>query len=93
MSRARVETAVVPRQRASLAELRRRQGLTQVELAARRGISQPDLSKLERRGDVRVSTLKAHVRALGGRLRLVHETDGDEIEILLAMETEDEPPG
>lgn len=85
--RARVETAVVPRRQASLAELRRRQGLTQVELAARRRISQSDLSKLERRGDVRVSTLRAHVRALGGRLRIVHEADRDEIEILLAGES------
>lgn len=90
--RARVETRVPPRQQASLAELRRRQGLTQVELATRRGISQSDLSKLERRGDVRISTLRAHVRALGGRLRLLHGAGGTEVEILLAGAQEDEPP-
>jgi DNA-binding XRE family transcriptional regulator len=54
-----------------LAELRRRAGLTQVEVARRLGISQSDLSKLERRGDVRVSTLRAYAEAVGGKLRLL----------------------
>ncbi len=53
-----------------LAELRRRCGLTQAELAARMGTTQSDLSKLERRGDVRCSSLRAFVRALGAELRL-----------------------
>lgn len=54
----------------SLAELRRRQGLTQQEVGRRMGISQSDVSKLERRGDVRLSTLRAFVAATGGRLEL-----------------------
>ena len=57
-----------------LATLRRRLGLTQEELAARIGMSQSDLSKLERRRDVRVSTLRSYVEALGGRLRLLAGT-------------------
>jgi transcriptional regulator with XRE-family HTH domain len=40
-------------------------------LARRIGISQSDLSKLERRADVRVSTLNAYAEAVGGRLRLL----------------------
>jgi len=66
---------------AGLAMLRGELGLTQTELARRRGISQSDLSKLERREDVRLSTLRAHAKALGGRLRVLFVSDGREVEI------------
>ena len=59
-----------------LASFRRQAGLTQVELAQRLGISQSDLSKLERRRDVRLSTLEAWAAALGSRLRVVVASDG-----------------
>ncbi|MGQ0678690.1 MAG: helix-turn-helix domain-containing protein [Actinomycetota bacterium] len=49
-----------------LAALRRRRGLTQAQLGQRLGITQSDVSKLERRPDVRLSTLQAVVRAMGG---------------------------
>lgn len=51
-----------------LSELRRSRGVTQTELAARLQISQSDLSKLERRKDWRLSTLRRYVAALGGKL-------------------------
>lgn len=54
----------------SLADLRRRLGITQTALAALLRISQSDLSKLERRSDWRLSTLRRYVAALGGKLRL-----------------------
>jgi len=66
---------------ASLAELRRRHGLTQVELAQRMQMSQSDLSKFERRHDVRLSTLKAYAEALGGRLRIQFEDKNERTEI------------
>lgn len=46
---------------------------TQVEVAAAMGASQDRVSKLERSEDALVSTLRKHVRALGGELRLVVE--------------------
>lgn len=52
----------------ALGELRRARGLTQQEVAARLDMTQPEVSKLEQRQDVRVSTLNAYVGALGGRL-------------------------
>jgi hypothetical protein len=55
--------------RRGLAGLRQRRLLTQVEVARRMGISQSDLSKLERRRDLRVSSLEAYAEAIGGRLR------------------------
>lgn len=53
-----------------LAELRRSRGLSQAQVGRRLGITQSDVSKLERRPDVRLSTLQAAVRALGGDLRM-----------------------
>jgi transcriptional regulator with XRE-family HTH domain len=53
-----------------LAALRQRRGHTQTEVAQALGISQSDVSKLERRADLRVSTLQRYVAALGGELRL-----------------------
>lgn len=60
-----------PDERASLASLRRGAGLTQAQLAARVGMSQSDLSKFERRDDIRVSTLRSYIEGLGGTLHLV----------------------
>jgi transcriptional regulator with XRE-family HTH domain len=53
-----------------LAEMRRLRSRSQAEMAHALGISQSDVSKLERRADVRVSTLRRYVAALGGELRL-----------------------
>ncbi len=69
---------------ATFRTLRRRRGLTQVELAARMEISQSDLSKLERRRDLRLSTLQSFAVALGARLRtLLRYPDGSEHEVRL----------
>ena len=53
-----------------LAELRGSFELTQEELAARLSISQSNVSRLERRRDMLVSTLREVVEALGGELHL-----------------------
>lgn len=82
--RAREEGRRESRPSVTLSVLRRRVGLTQVELAARLAMSQSDLSKLEKRTDVRLSTLRRYVEALGGRLRIVFETDRDRFDILVA---------
>ncbi len=79
--RARAEGSWRQEPSVCLATLRCERDLTQVELADQRGMSQSDLSKLERRGDVRLSTLRAHVKALGGRLRVLFVSDGREVEI------------
>ncbi len=79
--RARAEGSWRQRPSVGLAALRVELGLTQVQLAGRRRMSQSDLSKLERRGDVRLSTLRAHVKALGGRLRVLFVSDRREVEI------------
>lgn len=75
----------------TLSMLRRERGLTQVELARRLGISQSDLSKLERRTDLRLSTLRKYAAAIGGSLRIVFEGDGAPIEIRLAGRASPKP--
>lgn len=45
-------------------------GLTQVQVAAKMGIGQGNVSELERRTDVLVSTLRSYVEALGGVLEI-----------------------
>ena len=53
-----------------LGELRRLAGMTQVELAQAMGITQPTLSTLEAQADMRLSTLRRIVTALGGELEV-----------------------
>ncbi len=55
---------------ANLAELRRAVGVTQTEAAGRAAMTQSELSKLERREDHLVSTLRRYVTALGGELEV-----------------------
>jgi transcriptional regulator with XRE-family HTH domain len=55
----------------TLQELRIQRGMTQVELAEVLTVTQAALSKLERRSDVKLSTLRAYVQALGGQLSVV----------------------
>lgn len=57
----------------TLREVREAVKRTQVEVAAAMGTTQDRVSKLERGEDALVSTLRRHVRALGGELRLMVE--------------------
>ena len=77
--RARVEGTIRPRR--DLAALRRSAGITQATLAERLGMSQSDLSKLERRADLRLSTLRAYVAGLGGDLTLIADLPGSPAEL------------
>lgn len=53
-----------------LYELRRSQDVSQTELAARLEITQAAISKFEHSDDVRLSTLRQYIEALGGQLEL-----------------------
>jgi DNA-binding XRE family transcriptional regulator len=57
----------------TLQELRRVRKLTQVRMAKELGISQDGISKLEKRTDLLLSTLRKSVEAMGGSLSLVAE--------------------
>lgn len=57
----------------SLRELRRAHKLTQARIAETLGIGQDQVSRLEQRSDLLISTLRSYVEAMGGRLTLVVE--------------------
>jgi hypothetical protein len=69
----------------TLSDARTRAGLTQAQVAERLGIGQSDVSKLERRPDVRLSTLRAYAAAIGGRLHVAIRGAGDEAPRELAL--------
>jgi DNA-binding XRE family transcriptional regulator len=53
-----------------LDQLRKAQQTTQLRLAEVLGINQGEISKIEHRSDIRVSTLADYVEAIGGRLEI-----------------------
>ena len=55
----------------SLRELRKYAGKTQIEAAGLAATTQSELSRLERRDDSRLSTLRRYVAGLGGEIELV----------------------
>jgi DNA-binding XRE family transcriptional regulator len=67
----------------SLAGVRLALGSTQNEVAQRLGMSQSDYSKVERRRDVRVSTLRSIARALGGTLALLLRLPDRSVELAI----------
>lgn len=90
MARTLTETLAKPpkqrqenvRQRAealiSLRKLRLARRLTQQEMAAILEIGQDSISRLENRNDMRLSTLRAYVEALGGKLEITACFPGQE---------------
>jgi transcriptional regulator with XRE-family HTH domain len=67
----------------ALNELRERRGITQQQVAEHLETSRPNVSRIEREDDVRVTTLLRYVTALGGELELaVRFPDGERLTIL-----------
>lgn len=65
-----------------LAELRKALHFTQQSIAANTGMAQGEVSRIERRTDAYVSTVRSYIEAMGGKLRLIAEfPDGEPIEI------------
>lgn len=54
-----------------LQELRQARGLSQSLLAQNLGVGQPAIAKLEKRTDMYISTLRSHIRAMGGELDII----------------------
>ena len=57
--------------RMRLEELRKTRQATQAEVAQNLGVYQGEVSKIEHRKDICLSTLYEYVRALGGRLEIL----------------------
>jgi transcriptional regulator with XRE-family HTH domain len=74
----------------TLRELRHARKLTQVRMAKALGITQDSVSRLEKRSDLLLSTLRKTVEAMGGNLSLVAEFPDREPVILFGI-AEDVP--
>ena len=57
----------------SLQDLRKALKRTQVRIAKELGIKQENVSRIEKRTDLLISTLSGYVEAMGGKLHLVAE--------------------
>jgi predicted transcriptional regulator len=55
----------------TLKHLREKLGLSQAELAQRLEVQQPAISKLERRQNLELNTLRSVVNALGGTIEII----------------------
>jgi DNA-binding phage protein len=61
-----------------LKAIRELYGQSQVTLAKKAGVKQPAISRFEKRGEVKLSTLAATIKALGGKLEVrAHFADAD----------------
>jgi predicted transcriptional regulator len=60
----------------TLQELRKKLKLTQTQMAKKMGVGQMQVSRLEKRTDLHVSTLRRVVKAMGGDLQLVVTVPG-----------------
>lgn len=56
--------------RLHLKDIRELYGQSQVTLAQKAGVKQPAISRFEKRGEVKLSTLAATIKALGGKLEV-----------------------
>ena len=57
----------------TLQEPRRARAMTQVRLAKNLGVAQKQVSEIEKRTDMHISTLRRSIEAMGGKLSLVAE--------------------
>jgi DNA-binding XRE family transcriptional regulator len=76
----------------TLRELRHARKLTQVRIAKKLGITQDSVSRLEKRSDLLLSTLRKTVKAMGGNLSLVAEFPDREPVVLSGIADDDPGP-
>ena len=69
-----------------LNELRQARALSQVKMAETLKVNQAAVSKIERRTDMYISTLRAYIRAMGGDLEIVAKFPDGEVKIVNFVE-------
>ena len=73
-----LEEEIELREEMALAELRQAIGVSQQALATQLEVMQPAVAKLEKRADIRVSSLRNLIEAMGGSLEIkAHFPQGD----------------
>ncbi len=74
----------------SLRELRKARKLTQTRVAKALGITQDSVSRLEKRSDLLLSTLRKTIKAMGGDVRIVAQFP-DRAPVVLSQLSEEHP--
>jgi predicted transcriptional regulator len=65
----------------NLRELRALVGRTQEDVSAATGFKQTNVSRLEKRADMKLSTLRDYVESLGGTLKIVADVAGKKVDL------------
>jgi DNA-binding XRE family transcriptional regulator len=73
----------------TLQELRRAREMTQVRMAKNLGVAQKQISEIEKRTDMHISTLRRSVEAMGGKLSLIAEFPDREPVVLTGISSLD----
>ena len=68
---------------ALLYEIRESQNITQEEMAEKLGTKQANVSRTERRPDLKLSTLKRYIKAMGGELDIIAKFPTNEMHLSL----------
>lgn len=87
----RVRADAIIAEEMSLRDLRKARKLTQTRIARTLGITQDSVSRLEKRSDLLLSTLRKAVKAMGGEVRIVAEFP-DRTPIVLSELSEETRP-
>jgi len=92
-ARKRVEAraAEIRAEQMSLRDLRKARKLTQARVAKALGVTQDSVSRLEKRSDLLLSTLRKTVKAMGGDVRIIAEFP-DRAPVLLSELPDDVRP-
>ena len=76
------------REEMALHALRKAIGTSQKDLADCLGVNQPAIAKMERRGDIRIQSLRRMIEAMGGTLEINAEFHGRKVKITNYNEAE-----
>ena len=91
-ARERIQAALaeIDAHQATLAQVRRARAFTQATIAELLEMDQSEVSRLEHRSNMLLSTLRSFIRATGGELQLIATfPDGEPVQLLVGMETPD----
>jgi transcriptional regulator with XRE-family HTH domain len=88
-------TAELIAEEATLRQLREARERSQVEMAEKLRIKQAAVSKLERRTDMYLSTLRSYIEAMGGKLEIIARFPNQAVRIgqFEALDPESRPQG
>jgi hypothetical protein len=91
----RKRTAELIAEEATLRQLREARERSQVEMAEKLHIKQAAVSKLERRTDMYLSTLRSYIEAMGGQLEIIARFPNQAVRITQfeALDPERRPQG